>query len=256
MRRNYECAAITLVCLAVAAGMTGAKTQTRRAEGGTIWVTERTTGGQSTVAAIDAAPGESLGIVGVGDNPIGITAPVGTNKVYSSDENADQVSVIDKDTFQVTHIVVGARPHHLMASQNGRYVYVAQFGSNTVGVIDTQQDARLPDIVVSDKPEARTHAVWISRTGRYLYATNEDSLDATKGTFSKIDLREARILWEVVVGNRPSEVLVDEDIAYVSVRNEHTVKVYDIGGPEPEYLGQAEANFQPDTLSLTNDKRS
>jgi DNA-binding beta-propeller fold protein YncE len=256
MQKNHESAAITLVCLAVALGMTVAKAQTRRAEGGTIWVTERTTGGQSTVAAIDAATGESLGIVGVGDNPIGITVPVGTNKVYSSDENADQISVIDKDTFQVTHIVVGDKPHHLMASRNGRYVYVAQFGTNTVGVIDTQRGARLRDIVVSDKPEARTHAVWISRNGRYLYATNENSLDPTMGTFSKVDVREARILWEVVVGNRPSEVLVDEDIAYVSVRNEHTVKVYDIGGPEPQYLGQAEANFQPDTLSLTNDKRT
>ena len=257
MRRKYECTAITLVCLAVAAGMTGAKARTTHTEGGTLWVTERTTGGQSTVAAIDAATGDSLGIVGVGDNPIGITAPVGRNKVYSSDENADQVSVIDKDTFHVTQIPMGDKPHHLMASRDGRYVYVAQFGSNTVGVIDTQQDARLPDIVVSKKLEARTHAVWISGNGRYLYATNEDSSDATRGTFSKVDLRgEPGILWEVVVGNRPSEVLVDDDTAYVSVRNEHTVKVYDIGGPEPQYLGQAEASSEPDTLSLTNDKRT
>lgn len=256
MRRNYEGAAITLVCVALAAGITAATARSTSTEGGTLWVTERTTGGQSTVAAIDAATGDSLGIVGVGDNPIGITAPVGTNKVYTSDENADQVSAIDKETFQVTPIPMGDKPHHLMASRNGRYVYVAQFGSHTAGVIDTQQDARLPDIVVSHKLESRTHAVWISGNGRYLYATNEDSLDATKGTFSKVDLHEPKILWEVGVGNRPSEVLVDDDIAYVSVRNEDTVKVYDIGGPEPQYLGRAEANFEPDTLSLTNDKRT
>ena len=40
-----------------------------REEGGTIWVTERTTGGRSTVAAIDAATGQPLGIVGSRQQP-------------------------------------------------------------------------------------------------------------------------------------------------------------------------------------------
>ena len=51
-----------------------------------------------------------------------------------------------------------------------------------------------------------------------MYATNEDSSDATRGTFSKVDLRgEPRILWEVVVGNRPSEVLVDDETKEATV---------------------------------------
>jgi YVTN family beta-propeller protein len=248
---------MVLILLAIATVLAVSPGARSRTEAGTIWVTERTTGGRSTVAAIDAATGDSLGIVGVGDNPIGITAPAGTNKVYSSDEDADQVSVIDKDTFTVVaQIPVGDRPHHLMASRNGQYVYVAQFGVNTVGVIDTRLDEKVDDLPASHWADARTHAVWISTNGRYLYATNERPANPTQGTFSKIDLRSRQIVWEHVVGTRPSEVLVDDDIAYVSVRNEHTIKVYDIGGSEPELLGQAEANFQPDTLSLTNDKRT
>ncbi len=257
MHRSFGFRQVVLAFVAAATFLTVSPGAERSEQAGTIWVTERATGGRSTVAAMDAATGQSLGIVGVGDNPIGITAPVGTNKVYSSDEDAHQVSVIDKDTFTVVaRIPVGARPHHLMASRNGRYVYVAQFGTNTVGVIDTSLDQRVADIPASRLADARTHAVWISTNGRYLYATNERPSNATQGTFSKVDLRTGDILWEHVVGERPSEVLVDDDIAYVSVRNEHTIKVFDVGGPQPQLLSQAEANFQPDTLSLTNDKRT
>lgn len=256
MDRSYGFRKIVLVAVAVATVLTVSPGAKRRMEAGTIWVTERTTGG-STVAAIDAATGQPLGMVGVGDNPIGVTAPVGTNRVYSSDEDAQQVSVIDKDTFTVvTRIAVGARPHHLMASRNGQYVYVAQFGTNTVGVIDTRLDEKVADVPMSRLADARTHAVWISTNGRYLYATNERPSHATQGTFSKVDLHSGDIVWEQVVGNRPSEVLVDDDVAYVSVRNEHTVKVFDVGGPQPRFIAQAEANFQPDTVSLTNDKRT
>jgi YVTN family beta-propeller protein len=163
MPRSSGFRRIVLVFVAIATVLTVSTGARRRTEAGTIWVTERTTGGKSTVAAIDAATGQPLGIVGVGDNPIGITAPAGTNKVYSSDEDAHQISVIDKDTFTVvTRIPVGARPHHLMAARNGQYVYVAQFGTNTVGVIDTRLDEKVADVPVSRLADARTHAVSIS----------------------------------------------------------------------------------------------
>ena len=252
----HQLCLVAVTAAAIVGVTAGAPRARALAEGGTIWVTERTTGGLSTVAAIDAATGASLGVVSVGNNPIGITAPAGAHKVYTSDEDADQVSVIHKDDWSVTTIPVGDRPHHLMASRNGRYVYVAQFGTNTVGVIDTASDEKIDDIVVSLKAEARTHAVWISTNGRYLYATNEDATTPARGTFSKVDLHARTVLWEREVGNRPSEVLVDSDTAYVSVRNEHVIKVFDVGGPEPQLLGLAEANYEPDTLSLTNDKKT
>jgi len=257
MQTRFRIRATVIGLLVIAGGLRDSPRATQvTAQSGTIWVTERTTGGQSTVAAIDAATGDSLGIVSVGNNPIGITVPTGTNKVYSSDEDADQVSVIHQSDLSDGHIPVGDRPHHLMASRNGRYVFVAQYGTNTVGVIDTQIDEKVADVTVSFKPQARTHAVWITTNGRYLYATNEDAVATQHGTFSKVDLRTGDIIWEYEVGNRPSEVLVDDDTAYVSVRNEHAIKAFDLGGGAPRPIGVAEANFEPDTLSLTNDKRT
>lgn len=226
---------------------------------GTIWVTERTTGGLSTVTAIDAATGQPRGITSVGDGPIGITHPNGTNTVYSSEENVDQMSVIDADTVSVVGTIPmgpASRPHHLMASTDGHFVYVGEYGHNYIGVVDTRLNENVFDIRASDVNGAHTHAVWITPNGKDLYATNEGSVQSGPGTFSKIDVPSGDIVWEHGVGNRPSEVLVDHDTAYVSVRNDHVIRVYDVGGEQPVLVGTAEANFSPDTLSLTNDRRT
>jgi YVTN family beta-propeller protein len=226
---------------------------------GTIWVTERTVGGLSTVAAIDSATGASRGITSVGDNPIGITHPNGTDKVYSTDENANQMSVIDVDTVSVIGTVfmgTGSRPHHLMASTNGHYIYVGEYGHEFVGVVDTTLDENVVDYQASWIDGAHTHAVWITPNGKDLYATNEGPVQNGPGTFSKLNARTGELIWEHGVGNRPSEVLVDHDVAYVSVRFDNVIRAYDISGEEPVLIGTAEANVAPDTLSLTNDGRT
>lgn len=226
---------------------------------GTLWVTERTPGGLSTVAAIDSRTGDPRGITSVGDAPIGITQPNGTGKVYSSDEAADQMSVIDADTVSVIGTIdMGdpSGPHHLMASTNGHYIYVGEYHHNMVGVVDTKLDENVYDIRASDVANAHTHSVWISPNGKDLYATNEGPLQNDPGTISKIDVETRTIEWEHGVGRRPSEVLVDGDVAYVSVRFDNVIRAYDISGNVPILIGTAQANTAPDTLSLTNDGRT
>jgi hypothetical protein len=122
--------------------------------------------------------------------------------------------------------------------------------------VDTRLDGNVVDFTASFNPDAKTHAVFIDRNGRDLYATNEGSPSSGPGTFSKLDARTGALIWEHPVGNRPSEVLVDHGTAYVSVRNENVIRVYDVTGAAPVFVGQAEANIMPDTLSLTNDKRT
>jgi hypothetical protein len=45
---------------------------------GTIWAVERFDTGPNTLAALDAATGEVLGVQQVGKRPIGVTSPKGT----------------------------------------------------------------------------------------------------------------------------------------------------------------------------------
>jgi DNA-binding beta-propeller fold protein YncE len=226
---------------------------------GTIWVTERTIGGQSTVAAIDSRSGDERGIVSVGDNPIGVTVPRGTGKAYSADENANRMSVIDEGSVTLIRTIdmgPGSRPHHLMASRNGRRIYVGEYGTNKIGVVDTRFDLNVVDFTASDISGAKTHAVWITPNEKWLYAANEGPVQAGRGTFSKLNARTGRLIWEQTVGNRPSEVLVSRGRAYVSVRNDNAIRVYDIRHGRHDLIGEADADFMPDTLSLTNDKRT
>jgi DNA-binding beta-propeller fold protein YncE len=244
--------AVCMLLLAASAGVAGADPAGIPGASGTIFVTERTTSPAiSSLTAFDAAPGDVLWTSPTGPNPIGVTKPHGTGRVYTSDENANRMSVFDAGTGAFLHpIPMGSRPHHLTASRDGNFVYVGEFGQNTIGVVDTSIDTAIAHYVASANPSARTHAVWISNDGKSLYATN-----AVANTISKLEASTGTLVWELPNGNNPSEILVtpDDKLAYVSVRNEHTIKVVDVSGEAPVVIGQGEANSQPDTLSLTND---
>lgn len=245
-------ALILVLLFAATAGVAGADPKGTPGASGTVFVTERTTSPAiSSLTAFDAATGDVLWTTPTGPNPIGVTKPHGTGRVYTSDENANRMSVFDERTGAFLHsIPMGSRPHHLMASRNGNFIYVGEFGQNTVGVVDTSTDAEVAHYVASANPAARTHAVWISNDGKNLYAIN-----TVANTISKLDARTGTLLWELSIGNNPSEILVtpDDKTAYVSLRSEDKIKVVDVSGEAPVLIGEAEAKSQPDTLSLTND---
>lgn len=225
---------------------------------GTVWVTERTPG-SSSVTAFDAATGRVLGTVAVGSRPIGITHPRGARYVYSSDESANQLSVIDKDAIAVVATIpMGLGPHHMMSSPNGKRIYVGEFGSNYVGVVDTTTNQRVAGYLADPDTTVRTHAVWVTRDGRDLYATNTHVMRTTVGNIAKFNAMTGERLWNFAIGKDPSEILVTPNgkTGYVSVRGENKIVVLDLTGELPVVLGEAAANDQPDTLSLTNDQKT
>lgn len=224
---------------------------------GTVYVTERQHG---TVAALDAASGAPVWVASTGLSPIGVTRPHGVGRVYTSDEGSNQMTVVDASTGSpLRSIDMGPLPHHLMAASNGKLVYVAEFGHNQIGVVDTGTDTRIAGYVASPLADARTHAVWITRDGRELYATNSRVNRAAPGDVAKLDAGTGVLLCNTMVGADPSEVLVSEDgrSAYVSVRRENAVKELDLTGPCPVLTGRAAlVGPQPDTLQITSDGRT
>jgi YVTN family beta-propeller protein len=191
------------------------------------------------------------GIVPVGSTPIGIVAPRGTGEVYVSNEGSNTMSVIDRHSLQVVRsIPMHSKPHHLIASRDGRFVYVGEFGENSIGVIDT----RTGDVrhYVTGATGALTHAVFVSRDGRTLYATNA----GTANEIVALDARTGAPLWSLPIGNNPSEILVtdDERTAYVSVRNENVIKVVDLR--MRAIVAAVPIGSAPDTLQLTDDGRT
>jgi DNA-binding beta-propeller fold protein YncE len=221
---------------------------------GTVFVTERQLG---SVTALDAETGDVHWTTMVGAAPIGITQPHGTEKIYSSDEGSNRMSVLDRTTGALLGTIpMGPLPHHLMASRNGKFIYVGEFGHNQIGVVDTSLDARVAGYVANQLSDARTHAVWITDNGIDLYATNSRADRSQPGDVAKLDARTGELLCNVIVGADPSEVLVIPNgiTGYVSVRRENKVKELDLSGQCPVLTGrEAIVGTQPDTLQLTND---
>jgi DNA-binding beta-propeller fold protein YncE len=221
---------------------------------GTVYVTERQLG---SLTAFDAGTGSPRWTSKTGGSPIGVTEPHGTGRVYTSDEGSNQMSVFDAETgAPLRTIAMGPLPHHLMASRNGNRIYVGEFGHNQIGVIDTTTDVRIAGFIASPLANARTHAVWITRNGKDLYATNSRNPRTLIGDLAKLDAVTGDLLCNTIVGVDPSEVLVTPDsrTAYVSVRGENKVKELDLTGECPALTGrEALVGTMPDTLQLAND---
>jgi DNA-binding beta-propeller fold protein YncE len=184
--------------------------------------------------------------------------PRGVDKVYTSDEGSNQMSVLDRLTgTRLGTIPMGPAPHHLMASGDGRRIYVGEFGSSRIGVVDTRSDRRIAGFIASTVPEARTHAVYVR--GRDLYATNTRVDRSQPGDVAKLDARTGALKCNVGVGADPSEILIAPGgrVGYVSVRREDKIKELDLRGRCPVLTGrEAVIGTQPDTLQLTPDRRT
>jgi YVTN family beta-propeller protein len=263
MRRLALLPVVLASAIAVAGGVANSSPggRTPGPGAGTVWAVERFDGGTNTLAGFDARTGRVLGVVPIGKRPIGVTAPKGTGKVYTADERSNQLSVLDEKSFTVVKTIpTGAAtfPHHLMASRNGKLIYVALYNTNTVAVVDTRTDELVHVWPASGNPAAKTHAVWITNDGKDLYATSEGATQTSPGTLSKLDAATGQILWEIPIGTRPSEVLVTRDrkTAYVSVRNDNAIRIVDLRGATPTVVGETFIGVQPDTLQLTPDGKT
>jgi YVTN family beta-propeller protein len=242
-------ALVMLGCSLVSAPAVGARA-TMAGTPGTVWVTNQTL---NTVAAYDAVTGDLLRTVKIGAKPIGVLAPPGTGAVYVSNESDDTISIIDKATAEVRTIPVGDGPHHMVHSRSGRFVYFGEFNTNTVGAINTR-DHSYRQFVASASPTAKTHAVWIGRSGHSLYAVNSDA-----DTFTALDAVTGTRRWfDVPVGDQPSEVLVtpNDRTAYISIRGDDKIGVVTRAGAKPRKVGEVTVGDQPDTLQLTPDRKT
>jgi YVTN family beta-propeller protein len=241
-----------LVTFALAARIAGAVQPQAQDTSGTVFVTERQLG---SVTAFDGETGKPIWTSMTGKTPIGVVKPRGTNKVYTSDEGSNQMSVFDARTGSpLRTIPMGQGPHHLMVTGNGKLIYVGEFLQNTVGVVDTSTDAEIAQYVANPIAEARTHAVFITRNGKDLYATDTRADRTQPGDVAHINAVTGELLCNTMVGVDPSEILVTANgkIGYVSVRGENKVKELDLRGDCPVLTGhEAIVGTAPDTLQLT-----
>lgn len=159
----------------------------------------------------------------------GASAQTGTARVYLADYNAARVRVFDPTQPSSTphqaalDIHVGQQPFGLVASPDGRRLFVANYGSDSVSVIDTRSNTVHHDVPVGDGP----YQVAISPDGKRLFVSNFEAssvtvINVSVWTTSWVE-RTFPVAWQ------PTGLAVTPDGTqlYVSQYRDQKVKVFE-----------------------------
>ena len=109
--------------------------------------------GDSTVSVIDTATNTVVGLIPVGNFPLGVAITPDGTKVYVTNLNDNTVSVIHTATKTVVKtVLVGKEPYAVAVTPDGTKVYVANFLSNNVSVIHRPGNTVVATIPVGNRP--------------------------------------------------------------------------------------------------------
>jgi YVTN family beta-propeller protein len=120
---------------------------------------------------------------------------------------------------------VGSVPSGVAINPDGTKVYVTNYYSNTVSVIDTSTNTVTATVDTGDCPNGIT----VSPDGKKVYVANGVSYPSNKGTVSVIDSTTNTVTATVSIGSYPSDIAVTPDGKYVYMAeiNNATVSVID-----------------------------
>ena len=156
---------------------------------------------RSVVALCAAVLLAAVGILGCGAS----SSHPRPATIYVTNQLDNTVSVIDGATRKILATVrVGVSPAQMAVSADRRSVFIANTGSNTVSVLNTNNNTVAKTIAL---PRAsRPIGVALSPSGRYLYAA-----DGGTDRISVIDTGSGRVVRSVLVGTQPLGVAVAPD---------------------------------------------
>jgi DNA-binding beta-propeller fold protein YncE len=222
---------------------------------GTIWVANR---GAHTIRGFDTATGNVVATVAMapGSQPGDLAYARG--KLYVSEEfgTPPAIAIVDAETGEIVkRISTGPRPHHVHVTRDGDLISYGVFGTNRVGIIDTQTDTLVGEWAASTNPAARSHAGVFSPDGETVYVAND-----VVNELAALDPRSGELLWTMSVP-AVHELIVTHDgkTAYVTCRAASELRVVDLRhhvvtatvplGPLPDTL-QLSANEKQLTVGL------
>lgn len=196
--------------------------------GGRIYIAvsqwrDRPRTGREAIVALDTKTFAPVREYKSGTDPEVVTVSPDGKRLYLSNEDAGNASVVDVATGRhLATLIVGTEPEGVTVSPNGKLVYVACESSNTVTVIDAKAQKVIANILV----DARPRATIFSRDGRRAWVTSE-----LRSSIALVDPSTHRVLkrLKLTSTDRPVGMVLspDEKRIYVATGRGNSVLVLD-----------------------------
>jgi YVTN family beta-propeller protein len=169
----------------------------------------------SKVTMVDGR-NESVATVDVDKHLWGITAgdAIATKRIYLTGSGSSKLWAIDEKTNAVTSVATGEIPCAVAVDSMAKRIYVANYGSDSVTVIDAaSEDAASEKVIATVQVGQRPQAVAVDSKAHRVYVAN------THGdTVSVIDGTLNRVVATLKTGKAPYAIAVDREMhrAYVA----------------------------------------
>lgn len=171
------------------------------------------------------------------------------NALYIADQSKNRILILDPSTRKfLGQIDLPARcaPKGLAGIPAGKFIYVANNGTNDVAIIETATGK----ILVRTKVPVGPGRISVTPDGVYLVV-----LSVTTGELSVVATYNQKLTGTVKVGSVPTCVITPKQgkIAYVSNRNSNTVSVVDL--TKRTLLRTVQVGNGPTGLALSSDEK-
>lgn len=222
------------------------------ADGKTLYVTDVATNRLIAYDLSSATPRETHS-VGVGIYPVHMVATHDESAIFVTNFGAATVTVVDGHSWKVrTTITTPARPHGIVLSPDGAWVYVGCYGGAAIAVINAASETLAATIPLPQAAEP--YGLAISHDGRYLYAS-----DNLTGRLFVVDAQARRVVGSVSVGLHPALIAHSPDgkTLYVANGGSHSVSVIDISSDaaHPTVRATVAVTGYPHGIAVTPDGR-
>jgi YVTN family beta-propeller protein len=176
--------------------------------------------------------------------------PAAPARIYVTNQLDNTASVIDGATHKtVKTLRVGVSPAQMAVSPDRKSVYIANTGSNTVSVLNTDNDTIARTIALP--PRSKPMDVAVNPNGRYLYTA-----DGGSNRVSILDTRAGRVVASVRVGTQPLSVAAAPDGKTVYAANSGSGDVSVIDTRTNRVVRAIPAGRFPSGVAVTRDGAS
>jgi len=172
------------------------------------------------------------------------------------DRDGNALLVIDPANLQLRHrVATGTGPHEVVGSADGRYAYVANYGTkevvgDSISIIDLVAGREVERVEV--RPFARPHGLELVDDKLYFTAEHSRSV-------ARLDLATRKVDWVMGIGldvTHMLDVAPDGRTLYATSLLSDAVTAVQIGAPGLAKLSTAKLGKHPEGLALAPDGKT